>query len=100
MNTAKDEKHLKLEIQIENALLNKNSKNKNYLGKVNMKVTKQINLLLGINVNQRNHILLDNDIRHMLNNHGNKKSRQVQKIKFLLQKRILKIFLKSLIIQI
>ena len=75
MNTTKDDNYLylKLETQIENALLNKHSKNKNYLGKVNIKVSKQINSLLGINVNQRNHILLDNDIRHMLNNHGNKK---------------------------
>ena len=54
MNTAKDEKHLKLETQIENALLNKNSKNKNYLGKVNVKVTKQINLLLGIKFKKSN----------------------------------------------
>lgn len=42
MNTTKDDNYLylKLETQIENALLNKHSKNKNYLGKVNIKVSK------------------------------------------------------------
>ena len=62
---------IKLEAQIDNALSNNKSKNKSYLGKVTNNISTKIKSLLGIDVRGRVHLLLDNDIRHMINNHGN-----------------------------
>lgn len=62
---------IKLEAQIDNALSNNKSKNKSYLGKVTNNISTKIKSLLGVDVRGRVHILLDNDIRHMINNHGN-----------------------------
>lgn len=60
-----------LESQIENALSNKNSKSRRYLGKVTDYVANKIKDVLGISVNNRRHVLADNDIRHMIKRHGN-----------------------------
>lgn len=60
-----------LENQIDNALSNSNSKAKIYLGKVTNSVASKIKSLLGIDVKNRKHVLADNDIRHMINQHGN-----------------------------
>ena len=62
---------IKLETQIDNALSNVKSKNKSYLGKVTSNISVKIKSLLGIDVRGRVHLLSDNDIRHMINNHGN-----------------------------
>ena len=60
-----------LEKTIYRALNSKNSHNKLYLGKIAPKVAKQIEKLIGFSVENRVHILVDNDIRHMYNNHSN-----------------------------
>lgn len=60
-----------LENQIDNALSNSKSKAKRYLGKVTDGVANKIKSLLGIDVKNRKHVLADNDIRHMINQHGN-----------------------------
>ena len=57
--------------RIENAISNKNSKSKTYLGNVNQAIANKIKSLLGINVNDRKHVLSDNDIKHMMNQYGN-----------------------------
>ncbi len=59
-----------LRYYIKRALSDKTSKNKIYLGKVNSNVSLKIYDLLGIDVQQRIHILTDNDIRHILKRHG------------------------------
>ena len=61
----------KLESQIEIALKDKTSIGKTYLGIVNHKVSKKIKNLTGIDVEGKNHIIFDYDIRHMIKEHGN-----------------------------
>ena len=58
--------------RIQNALINKNSKRRTNFGIVDSKTATKINKITGINVEQRKHILLDNDIRHMINEHSDK----------------------------
>ena len=71
-NTVVDSKTSeRLESQIDNALQNKNSNGTSYLGKVTDLVSNKIKSLLGIEVKNRKHTLSDNDIRHMLKQHGN-----------------------------
>lgn len=53
------------------ATTNKFSKGKTILGKINDFAKNKIQQLLGIDVSNRQHTLADNDIRHMLNEHGN-----------------------------
>ena len=53
------------------AVTDKNSKGKTILGKINDFAKNKIQQLLGIDVSNRQHTLADNDIRHMLNEHGN-----------------------------
>ena len=60
----------KLNTEIQQATQNKTSKGKVTLGKVSENITQKVKALLGINVENRTHVLSDNDIRHMLNEHG------------------------------
>ena len=64
---------LNIENEVEKATTDLNSKNKTTLGKVNSDVANKIHQLLGINVLNRNHVINDNDIRHILKKHGNPK---------------------------
>ena len=57
--------------QVETAIANKDSKNVSVLGKVNNGIVNEIKLLLGIDTTNRNHIVTNDDIRHMINEHGN-----------------------------
>lgn len=61
----------KLEANVLNAINNKSSKRKIYLGKTNNTVVRKVKSFLGIDVSNKRHVLTDNDIRHMLNRHGN-----------------------------
>ena len=61
----------RLETQIEVALKDKTSIGKTYLGVVNHNVSKKIKRLTGINVEGKNHIIFDYDIRHIIKEHGN-----------------------------
>lgn len=65
--------NVNLNEQVENALTNKNSTNKTYLGKVKDNISSKIKKITGINVDNRRHVLTDYDIRHMLKQHGNPK---------------------------
>ena len=71
-STTNDEIKKNLDIVINKATKDKNSKGKIILGRVSEDVAKRISILLGIDVNNRLHILNDYDIRHMLNEHGDK----------------------------
>lgn len=57
--------------RIQNAILSKNSRKNTFLGTVSNKVASKIKSLFGIDVFGRNHIISDNDIRHMIKQHGN-----------------------------
>ena len=61
-----------LHSKIQNAINNKTSRRKTNLGIVSTKTANKIEKITGIDVTQRKHILLDNDIRHMINQHGDK----------------------------
>ena len=69
-NIVQEDASKKLHDKIQNAINNKNSKGRTNLGTVSIKTANKIAKVTGINVSERNHILLDNDIRHMLNQHG------------------------------
>lgn len=56
--------------EISTAVQNKTSKGKVSLGRVTENVVNSVKSLLGIDVTNRTHVLADNDIRHMLNEHG------------------------------
>lgn len=58
--------------KIQNAVSNKQSRGKTNLGVVSTKVANRIKKITGIEVNNRKQVLLDNDIRHMLNQHSDK----------------------------
>ncbi len=73
MITKEKDKIKELEETIYQALNNKNSNNKLYLGKIDLKIAKKIEKLIGFNVENRYHLLYDSDIRHMINNHGQEK---------------------------
>lgn len=57
--------------RIQNAILSRNSKGRTYLGVVSDKVVNKIKSLFGFEVSDRRHVLADNDIRHMIKEHGN-----------------------------
>lgn len=57
--------------RIQNALLSKNSRGRTYLGNVSSKIANKIEQLFGYDVTDRRHVLADNDIRHMIKEHGN-----------------------------
>lgn len=57
--------------RIQNAILSKNSRKNTFLGTVSNKVASKIKSLFGIDVSGRKHIISDNDIRHMIKQHGN-----------------------------
>lgn len=57
--------------RIQNALLSKNSRGRTYLGNVSSKIANKIKQLFGYDVTDRRHVLADNDIRHMIKEHGN-----------------------------
>lgn len=61
----------KSEANVLNAINNKSSKRKIYLGKANNTVVRKVKSFFGIDVSNKRHVLTDNDIRHMLNQHGN-----------------------------
>ncbi len=61
----------KLETQIEIALKDKTSIGKTYLGVVNHDISKKIKKLTGINVEGRNHTISNDNIRHIIKEHGN-----------------------------
>ena len=66
-NTIKQELHNR----IQNALISKNSRKRTYLGNVETNTANIIEQLTGIDVKNKRHTLADNDIRHMINKHGN-----------------------------
>lgn len=57
--------------RIQNAILSKNSRKNTILGNVSQKVVNKVQKLLGIDISGRVHLLADNDIRHMIKEHGN-----------------------------
>ena len=60
-----------LKNEVEYALQNKASNNKIILGKIQNKNAKIIEKITGVNVFNRNQVLYDNDIRHMVIEHQN-----------------------------
>ena len=56
---------------VDNAISDVNSDRKTNLGKVSRFIANRVKRLFGIDVSNRQHVLFDNDIRHMLNEHGN-----------------------------
>lgn len=58
--------------RIQDAINNKKSKRITNLGIISNETANQIKKITGIDVSQRKQLLLDNDIRHMLNEHSNK----------------------------
>lgn len=72
-NTKNEQKAIQKELhnRIQNAILSKNSRKNTFLGTVSNKVASKIKSLFGIDVSGRNHIISDNDIRHMIKQHGN-----------------------------
>jgi len=67
----KSAEQLNLEKQINNAIFDSQSNSKSYLGKVTSYVADKIQKITGIDVQNRKHVLTNNDIRHMLKQHGN-----------------------------
>ena len=67
----KDNIKKELHNRIQNAIISRNSKGRTYLGTVSDKVLNKIKSLFGIEVTDRRHVLADNDIRHMIKEHGN-----------------------------
>lgn len=59
------------EKRVDTALSNKQSNGKSNLGKVSDFAIKKIKTFLNIDVKNRNQILSDNDVRHILSQHGN-----------------------------
>ena len=70
-NTSSQDMQKELHNRIQEALSNKNSKGKTYIGTVSEKLANKIQQLFGIKVSDRRHVLADYDIRHMINQHGN-----------------------------
>ena len=61
---------IKLKIEINKAINNKTSKGKITFNKVTDNIVQRVKALLKIDVSNRVHELVDNDIRHMINEHG------------------------------
>ncbi len=72
-NAQEQQKEIQKELhnRIQNAILNRNSRKNTFLGTVSDKVANKIKSLFGIDVSGRKHIISDNDIRHMIKQHGN-----------------------------
>lgn len=72
-NNTQEQKEIQkaLHNRIANATLSKNTRKNTYLGRVSDNVAKKVKSLLGIDISNRTHLLMDNDIRHMLKQHGN-----------------------------
>ena len=72
-NNTQDQKKIRKELhnRIQNAILSRNSKKNTYLGTVSNKVVNRVKSLLGIDISNRTHLIADNDIRHMIKQHGN-----------------------------
>ena len=72
-NNSNEQDNIKKELhnRIQNAIISRNSKGRTYLGTVSDKVVNKIKSLFGIEVTDRRHVLADNDIRHMIKEHGN-----------------------------
>ncbi len=71
-NAIKQEKIKKeLHNRIQNSILSRNSKGRTYLGAVSENVANKIKKLFNIETLDRRHVLADNEIRHMLKEHGN-----------------------------
>lgn len=72
-NTSEEQVKIQKELhnRIQNSILSKNSKSRTYLGAVSEKVANKIKKLFNIETLDRRHVLADNEIRHMLKEHGN-----------------------------
>lgn len=72
-NNTQDQKKIQKELhnRIQNAILSRNSRKNTYLGTVSNKVVNKVKSLLGIDISNRTHLIADNDIRHMIKQHGN-----------------------------
>ena len=75
-NDTKDVKNIEmiekeLHKRIQNALISKNSRKNTYLGEVSQKISNTVKKILGIDITGRKHIISDNDIRHIMKQHGN-----------------------------
>ena len=72
-NTSEEQVKIQKELhnRIQNSILSKNSKGRTYLGAVSEKVANKIKKLFNIETLDRRHVLADNEIRHMLKEHGN-----------------------------
>lgn len=72
-NTRNEQKAIQKELhnRIQNAILSRNSKGRTYLGDVSTKISNKIKSLFGFEVSDKRHVLADNDIRHMIKEHGN-----------------------------
>lgn len=70
-NTTEKQIQEELHNRIQNALISKNSRKNTYLGNVSIKVIKKVKSLLNIDISGRSHLLADNDIRHIIKEHGN-----------------------------
>ena len=72
-NNALQQENIKKELhkRIQNALINKNSQGRTYLGDVSNKIADKVKSLFGFDVSDKRHVLADNDIRHMIKEHGN-----------------------------
>lgn len=72
-NNALQQENIKKELhkRIQNALISKNSQGRTYLGDVSNKIADKVKSLFGFDVSDKRHVLADNDIRHMIKEHGN-----------------------------
>lgn len=57
--------------RIQNAIISRNSRGRTYLGNVSTKIANKIKEMFGFEISDRRHVLADNDIRHMIKEHGN-----------------------------
>ena len=72
-NLIQNTKELELKDALNRATTDKNSKGKIILGKVNDFARRKIQQLLGKDVSNKQHVLNDNNIRRILNDHGDPK---------------------------
>lgn len=70
-NTTEKQIQKELHNRIQNAIISKNSRGRTYLGDVSTKIANTVKKLFGFEVSDRRHVLADNDIRHMIKEHGN-----------------------------
>lgn len=72
-NSSYSQKAIEKELhnRIQNAIVSKNSRKNTYLGDVSQKISNTVKRILGIDIAGRKHIISDNDIRHMIKQHGN-----------------------------